>query len=97
MRHYLRGEVGNEPIAIPRLPSGMQAPGAELAAVHHPGASERLPPPSATALGAERLAAIAAAAESKLNPTTPAAREPILLQCHETPWRRFLDMGLRPW
>jgi hypothetical protein len=97
MRHFLRGELVPTPVAVAGLASRMEAVGPELEPVRGTGAAERLAPPEGPAVGAEPLAAIALAAEAKLDPTALAEREAVGRGRHEAPCRRFLDVEPGLW
>jgi hypothetical protein len=77
MRHFLLSELV-PPVPVSRLSDRLKTAGAGLDAVRRPSAAERIAPLLGPAVGAEPLAAIASTAETKLNSTPPAAREPVL-------------------
>jgi hypothetical protein len=91
MRHFRREELVPLPVAVPSLPRGVEAPGAECNAVSGAGAAERLATLHGAALGAEPLAAITAAAKAKLDAAAGAEGEAVGGRRQGAPRRRFLD------
>lgn len=97
MRHFLITRLGPQAIAVTSLPRGLQQASSPLHPVRGAGASQRLATPNRATARTQALAAIATTAETKLDPTPLALREPVLLNRQEAPVRRFLDMELRLW
>jgi hypothetical protein len=91
MRHFLRGELVPLSVAVPGLPSGVEAAGATLAAVGSASATERLAALNEAAVSTEALAAITAAAQTELDTAAGAEGEAVGGRRQEAPRRRFLD------
>jgi hypothetical protein len=96
MRHFLNRRLGPLSVAVPGLTRRLQPPSASFDPVRGARASKRVAPLLGSAPIAKPLTAITAIAETKLNATPLAQREPVLLH-EQTPLRRFLDMELRLW
>jgi hypothetical protein len=77
MRHFVIGELVPQPVAVSGLPSGMEAMGSQLEPVGGGSAAEGLAPSDRAAIGAKPLPSVASAAETKLDSTALAEREPV--------------------
>ena len=97
MRHFLRSDLGPKPIAVPSLTCRLELSRPMLGPVRCAGSAHRLAPSRRAALSAEPLPPIATTAETKLNLTPLAEREPVLGRGQSAPCRRFLDMEREPW
>jgi hypothetical protein len=96
MRHFLRRDFGPQAVAVARLPHRLEAASSRLDPVRGGGAPKRLSPSHWPALTAQPLTLIAATAETQLNSTPLAAREPVFRRRQRAPCRRFLDMEREP-
>lgn len=76
MRHFLRTKLGPRPLTVSRLSGGVQSPSAPRLGVPGACTPQRVPTLHAPAPLAEPLPPIAAAADSKLDPTSLATRKP---------------------
>jgi hypothetical protein len=81
-------------VAVARLSNRLKAARPRRDPVGGASAANRLAPLLRPASATQALAAIATTAETKLNSTPLAAREPVFRRRQETPCRRFLDMEL---
>jgi hypothetical protein len=97
MRHFLNRRLGPQPVAVTSLSRRLQLARTPLHPVRGAGTSQRLATPDWATARTEALTTIATTAETKLNPTPLALGEAVLLNRHEAPVRRFLDMELRLW
>ncbi len=96
MRHFPLREFGLQAIAVPGLSYRLEPACARLDPVRGSRATNRLTPPRRPALIAQALPPIATTADTKLNSTPLAAREPVLGRRQQAPCRRFLDMEREP-
>jgi hypothetical protein len=96
MRHFLRHEVGPaRPVSS--LSGRLQTPSTRFGPVSSASPTNRLSAALRRAARAEPLPSIASPAEAKLQPTAPAGNEPIDVQQHGAPRRRFVDMEHGMW
>ena len=96
MRHFLTKKFVPEAIPVPSLPCRLQPSIPRRDPICGSLAPDRLTSPRRAALVAQTLPPIATTADSKLDSTPLAEREPVLLRPQDTPCRRFLDMELEP-
>jgi hypothetical protein len=78
MRHFLTQKFVPEAFPVPRLPHRLQSSRPRLDPVRGSRTTDRLTAPRRSALVAQTLTPIAATADSKLDSTPLADREPVL-------------------